>query len=232
MFAELRTFESSGTPLSNNFVEALAVGSPRLEELNLEGTYNITAKGIKAIIDNCPLLHTVSLSGASATDANVQLFDNLRTLKIMNVERFFSDSALLHIAQNCPLLTEFRLENCSGVTTGGVNEVLTCCRELRKLSFGGCRGISVDHTLLSVAEMCPFLTHLSVLCPCTYFGQGLTFVAQSCTYLQRVTLTTNRLFQHLSPRTFFGAHVQVDVIIDSATICWEFIEFNGYDVRL
>lgn len=235
-FSALRIFESRYTPLSSSFLANLAVGSPLLESISLEGTAFIIPTGFHAIADNCPLLHTVALAGECVTDLSllplVKQCRNLHTIEITKVHRYFSNDSLRYIAQYCPLLTTFRLENCCDVTTSGVKEVLTRCKALRKLSFGGCRGISVDHALIAIAELCPFLTHLCVLCPYTYFGQGLTFVAPSCTYLQRVTLTTNRLFQHLSPRTFFGAHVQVDVIIDSAAICEEFVEFNGYDVRL
>ena len=148
------------------------------------------------------------------------------------MHRYFSNDSLRYIAQYCPLLTTFRLENCCGVTTSGLKEVLTRCKALCKLSFGSCRGISVDHTLIAIAELCPFLTHLSVLCLYTYFGQGLTFVAESCTCLQRVQLTTNRSFEYLSPRSFFGAHVKVEVNVDSAVNCEGFVYYDACEVTL
>ena len=235
-FSALRTFESRDTPLSGSFLANLAVGSPLLESISLEGTAFIIPTGFRAIADNCPLLHTVSLTGESVTDLSllplVKQCRELRTIEITEVHRYFSNDSLRNIAQYCPLLTTFRLENCCDVTTSGVKEVLTRCKELRNLSFGGCRGISVDHTLIAIAELCPFLTHLSVLCPYTYFGQGLTFVAESCTCLQRVQLTTNRSFEYLSPRQFFGGHVKVEVNVDSAVNCKEYVPHDGYEVSL
>eukprot|EP01032_Pedospumella_encystans_P014946 gene14946-17141_t len=235
-FSALRTLESRDTPLSSSFLAKLAVGSPFLESISLEGTAFIIPTGFHAIADNCPLLHTISLSGESVTDLSllplVKQCHNLRTIEITKVHRYFSNDSLRYIAQHCPLLTTFRLENCCDVTTSGVKEVLTRCKALRKLSFGGCRGISVDHTLIATAEMCPYLTHLSVLCPYTYFGQGLTFVAESCTCLQRAKLTTNRSFEYLSPCKFFGAHVKVEVNIDCVANCEEYVPYDGYEVSL
>ena len=69
-FSALCTFESSGASLSDSFLNAIAMCSPLLEELKLEKGYDITPRGLQSIAERCPLLHTVTLSGATATDAH------------------------------------------------------------------------------------------------------------------------------------------------------------------
>lgn len=228
-FSVLRTFESSGASLSDNFLNALAMCSPLLEELKLEKGYDITPRGLQSIAERCSLLHTVSLSGATATDAHlhpiVRLCKNLRTVNITNgYWDEFSELSLIRIAHYCPLLTTLRLDNCCGATTDDIKDVLEHCKELRVLTILSCTDVNIEATLHSIARFCPLLTHLNMQCRCMNYDECLRAVARSCPNLQEVTLTSSRRFINFIPRNLFGPHVEVLEVVDRKMRCSHYFE--------
>lgn len=60
-FCALRTFESFGMALSDNFLAAIAVGSPHLEVLSLERVHNVSTRSFDVVAANCPLLQDFQL---------------------------------------------------------------------------------------------------------------------------------------------------------------------------
>ena len=226
-FSALRTFEASDTYLSNQFLDVVTVGSPLLEVLVLRGANNITPEGLKLVAFNCPLLHTVSLSDATATDANllpmVKFCRNLRSLEVLRAGKEFTNLSFLRIAYYSPLLTRFRMENCCNLATSGaegsLKDILIYCRGLRDLTLECCTTFDVDTVVQHVAKHCRFLTHLTIKCRHTYSGCGLRAVAQACACLKHVTFVSNYPLINLSFQDIFPLHIEVEEVVDTITRC-------------
>eukprot|EP01032_Pedospumella_encystans_P014945 gene14945-17140_t len=203
-FSALRIFESTKSPLSDNFLTALATGSPLLQKVIL-GNSRITPIGLKALADNCPLLHTVSLSGRVANVTNllsvVLLCSNLRTFEVN-----YDDGDLLDSLRVVRIIRN--------------SHKCDYCRELQTSASGNFTLLaSIDTALHLIAKHCPLLTHLSFQCHHTYSGKGLAEVAQSCNRLQRVQIVTGYPLLSLNPRKMFEQQVEVVEELNDRLCC-------------
>lgn len=193
----------------------------------LRGANNITPEGLKLVAFNCPLLHTVSLSDATATDANllpiIQLCRNLRSLEVLHAGENFTNLSFLRIAYYSPLLTRFCLENGCNLSTSGaegsVKDILIYCTGLRDLTLEGCTTFDVDTVVQRIAKHCRFLTHLTIKCRHTYSGCGLRAVAQACAFLKRVTFVSKYPLNYVSLQDIFPVHIEVEEIVDTTMRC-------------
>eukprot|EP01032_Pedospumella_encystans_P016696 gene16696-19040_t len=162
-FSQLRYLQLTETGSSGLLLAVIAPGSPRLETLLLERAIDIDAEHFTAIAEHCPLLHTVSLNDLFIGDVELQPLvtgcKNLRTLEV-TIPSWddLTDLSLLHIAQNCLLLS--------------------------------LRGRF------------------------SYSSECLSAVAQSCTKLQQVCISTGRRHLKTSLPDVFESHVEVVVTVE------------------
>eukprot|EP01032_Pedospumella_encystans_P016733 gene16733-19082_t len=199
-FFALRTFVSFDAELSDNFLAAIAVGSPHLEEIDLNRASNVSTRGFDEIAANCPLLQDVRLWYMDTYDVHVlpivRSCKNLHTLEIVEPGEFFTDVSLTAIAECCPALHTLCLRECAGITDKGVDKVLKSCTKLRDLSLDGTslmisRMVLTDETLHSIAKHCPLLTSLGIADGYYYSESGLAAVAKGCTRLQHVVFSAS-----------------------------------------
>ncbi len=192
----------------------LAKCCPNLHTLRCTGVHNLTSQ---LLHDFQPLglpLMNVSMGYLPALDDDavktlVQCSPDLRQLDITG-STSVSDAGLAQVAMNCPLLTEFRLNDCSRtVSCGAVMALAKSCRLLRVLEVS-----QRPKTLGSQERLGPF-AHLSTDEEIDYSFDGdlLLFVVGlglCCPYLEKLDISGRRLpAQTTSPRGL-GASIQLD----------------------
>ncbi len=226
-FLALQTFESFNTPLSDNFLTAIAIGSAHLEELRFVGASNVSGRGFEAIGANCPLFKSVRLEYMDCEDVHilpiVRSCKNLRCLQIVEPLGTFTDVSLAAVALNCLALHTLRLEDCSGITDSGVKEVLRSCTDLRELNLDYNMYLT-DETLYSIAKHCSLLTTLSIEGDCDFSDAGLAAVAKECNCLQRVVFSTGGEITQASVGLFSE---QVEVVCEEGDC--EYFEYDMDD---
>lgn len=217
-FNQLRFLQLTETGLTGAFLAAIAPGSVCLEELLLERAIDIDAEHFAAVAEHCSLLHTVSLNDLFVGDVELQPLvtgcKNLRTLEVTIPSRDdLTDLSLLHIAQNCLLLSTLHLHACLRITDDGLKEVLKNCVELRRLYIHSNIRLT-DTTFHSIAAHCPLLRHLGLRGRFSYSTECLSAVAQSCTKLLQVLISTGRRQLKTSLPDVFESHVEVVVTVE------------------
>ena len=219
-FFVLRAFDSSDSFLSDNFLAAITIGSPHLEELSLDAALMVSTRCFDVVAASCPFLQIVRLKYMNIEDAHVlpivRSCKNLHTLEIVEPGDSFTDVSLIAISENSLALHTLRLEECGSITDEGVDRVLKSCTNLRELSLDGTVFLT-DATLYSIAKHCPSLTSLSIESGCYYSDSGLTAVAEACTHLQRIVFSTSGALTQDSAELFSD---QVEVVCEEG--------FNDY----
>jgi F-box/leucine-rich repeat protein 2/20 len=158
----------------------LSKGCPELSDLNLNYCESITDEGIYALAKGCQQLKDLKLvycrkvsdRGIAAISKECHQLSEL----LLDSCPLITDNALQHLSEGCKVLTKLNLDQCLQISDSGL-KFLARCRDLSKLSFCGCQGITdrgIDElisTAMNIAEFkakaaCPKLKQLLLVnCP-------------------------------------------------------------------
>jgi len=123
--------------ITDEGLQALSEGCPNLGHLNLQGVKNISAKGLKLILQNSKKLYNLNLSKVSLTQndltALIPFFRNLRALDISEIDINLDEAAGL-IAQHCKNLRTFNAEKCL-LTDLGLRSLEPLARKLSRVNL-------------------------------------------------------------------------------------------------
>ncbi|KAG0026530.1 Antagonist of MEN (Mitotic Exit Network) [Podila clonocystis] len=87
-------------------------------------------------------------------------FHNLQVVEFYICEKL-TDSIVVAIAENCPLLQHLLMPGCAKVTDVGIGKIALNCPRMKHLDLRACSSVS-DESLILVAKNCKDLWHLNV----------------------------------------------------------------------
>eukprot|EP00899_Mesostigma_viride_P028432 jgi/Mesvir1/8774/Mv02687-RA.1 len=198
-------------------VKVLAKGCRQLNAIGIPHS-DVCDKGLQALADFCPLLHTLDITGCDkVTDAGMMAlaknFHNFRGLDIYyckaitdasmqhlvakggNLEYLstggclgITDVTLRLLGDKCPKLDLLSVEGCNLITDVGVTSVARHCPRLKCLEVRGCPRVT-DASISDVAHFCKDLTHLDVAWCTSVTDASLSSIAQQCKKIKAIDIT-------------------------------------------
>ncbi|KAL9304553.1 hypothetical protein ACSQ67_021816 [Phaseolus vulgaris] len=127
----------SNSWLRDESVEMIASVCPSLEVLDLSSCCGIS-EGVVEVLRRCGEVRNLSLAFCSGVKFTGLDFE-VPKLEELNLSRSGVDDEMLSvISKCCRWLLHLDLENCSGVTTKGVREVVEKCTRLREINLVYC----------------------------------------------------------------------------------------------
>ena len=187
----LTSLKLSGKQITDKSVHQVAISSPNLRELELNGCENISDYTIQCLARGCPELNSLCLSScknitlaAFQPNYNVNsnpstpvysspfspsfMAGNSPTPSFNNLQYLdltlcvnVTDEALDNIADRCPNLLELNLSSCEGITDKGLTCLVKKCRNIQSLYLYRCIRIT-DDAIVQVANHCRSLKKLSL----------------------------------------------------------------------
>ena len=188
---------------------ALARNLPQLRSLSLDNCGNLTHEALRAVAQNCQLLHVLEITSCPRIKAadilrNVPHFNSLKTFKCSyntsavvvaltarcpNLEylhsyyTLFDDNEISILAQNCPALRTLDLPYNRLITDVGVVALGNGCKHMREINLNRCINIT-DIAINEIADKCKELTALRVYdCP-LITTNSLKKIVEQCLDLQ------------------------------------------------
>lgn len=165
---------------TNHGLKIIAGNCPKLEALNISWCNNITAQGVRKVIEGCPLLKDLragEIRGWDDMDLMHEIFmrNSLERLVLMNCDTL-TDASLgvliegrdneIDYLSGRPIVPPRKLKHldltrCRGITDQGVRTFVHNLPEVEGLQLSKCRGI-IDATLTELLPTMPRLTHLDL----------------------------------------------------------------------
>jgi len=137
-----------------------------LQALHITSAGNLTDAAIKIIMEKkLKGLILQSLSSSNVTQQQLQeLIKNCKDVEYLDLGRndsLIDDAMLIVISENCTKLKSILLEECNGITSGGLNTLLTKVGDkMLYLDVGYC---GIEQSFLpKIPELCPNLLVLYI----------------------------------------------------------------------
>lgn len=165
---------------TNHGLKIIAGNCPKLEALNISWCNNITAQGVRKVVEGCPLLKDLragEIRGWDDLDLMQEMFNrnSLERLVLMNCDTLTDESLAVLVEgrdneidylSGRPVVPPRKLKHldltrCRGITDQGVRTFVHNLPEVEGLQLSKCRGI-VDATLTELLPTTPRLTHLDL----------------------------------------------------------------------
>ncbi|KAI9736683.1 MAG: hypothetical protein M1834_000887 [Cirrosporium novae-zelandiae] len=164
---------------NNSAMKILASKCSKLEYLDVSFCCNIDAKGLKRVVECCPLLSELRAGGVKELDNEelmLELFkqNSLERLVLINTDVTDQSLSVLMQGQNpdmdpltdLPIVPPRRLKHldlsgCTDLTDRGIETLAHNCPNMEGLQLSFIKGITED-TLGHVVTTCPNLTHLDL----------------------------------------------------------------------
>ncbi|KAK5122297.1 hypothetical protein LTR85_004208 [Meristemomyces frigidus] len=171
----------SGLAGATNFsMKIIAANCPKLEHLNVSWCNNIDARGLKKVVEACPLLKDLragEVRGWDDLDLMQDLFvhNSLERLILMNCDSL-TDESLTTLIEGKDSEVDFLsgraivpprklkhldLTRCRGISDQGLRALVNNIPEIEGLQLSKCRGV-MDSTLTDLLPTTPMLSHLDL----------------------------------------------------------------------
>ncbi|MED6119444.1 hypothetical protein PIB30_012084 [Stylosanthes scabra] len=187
---ELTCLDLSYSPLSDEFLCAVAEEGLPLRKLKLPGCFEYRYGGISCLLRNCNNLEYLDLQRTLFLDDQcvIGLSMFLGNLNFVNLSENskLSDSSLFAILGNCPLITEIRMER----TSVGKHKLQQDCLVVNShvkflnLARNSCLN---DESVKMIASVCPNLEMID-LSYCESVSDGAVEVLRKCCKIQHMKL--------------------------------------------
>ncbi|XP_047320898.1 F-box protein SKP2A-like [Impatiens glandulifera] len=151
--------------LIDNAVMVVAKFCPKLTDLDLTNSLDLSKHSIIALASGCPNLINLNLSDCSTIEDDICLMylasscTKLYSLNLSNCNNFVTDNSLMIIAGFCNELQILNVSGCTMVSDEGVTSLANGCSEMRALTLDGCLLVT-DVSVLALSEKCPHLNFL------------------------------------------------------------------------
>ena len=168
------------TGATNAGMKILAVNCPKLEYLNISWCNNIDTRGLRKVIEGCPVLKDLragEIRGWDDLDIMEEMFqkNTLERLILVNCDTLTDESLAMFIEgrdseidflSGRPMVPPRKLKHldltrCRGISDQGLKTLVGNVPEIEGLQLSKCYGI-VDATLTDLLPTIPLLTHLDL----------------------------------------------------------------------
>lgn len=160
----------SSASVTDQLLVALGENCKSLTSINLRSCTPFTAAGLQALLQGCPLIERLELSGEVVTDEMLQIIaehgQNLKEI-ILPYCPNITDAGVLPIIVKFPLKV-LDLTSCKEISDNTLQAVAEHLGALEQLKMGICQIFGQDK-LLQVVLHCPKLKHLDIA------GSGIMF---------------------------------------------------------
>ncbi|KAG9293448.1 hypothetical protein G9A89_009172 [Geosiphon pyriformis] len=145
-FSQLETLEVS---MANhqNFTSLNSVIQPNLRKIVLKSCLSLFDDRLIEIARNCSRLESIALLNCTnITDLSLTALARYRNLKLKKIRLFglhnISDTSIYEISNNCSMLQNFAVEQCSRTTGRSFLDIISKCQRLRKFSCNATKNIA------------------------------------------------------------------------------------------
>ncbi|OMO65150.1 Leucine-rich repeat, cysteine-containing subtype [Corchorus olitorius] len=125
------------TFISDESLERFGLISPNLKVVELTSCFQLTSKGIEAVLKNCKFIKKLLLSRWRSTkiiEADSELTElDLEVLKLSY--SIIDDEGLELIGSKCPQLVDLDLSHCQSVTMKSIVKILPSMKKLKRLNL-------------------------------------------------------------------------------------------------
>jgi len=156
MFQHIKHLHSfwcfAGRELTDKTLISIAEGNPELKIFDFSYCKNITDSGLECLVDNCPKITVLSVSGLEKVSGRGlkyvadKLGANLTTFEIQGSFADLQDETLIHISQNCPKLSslQFQTELNPQVTEKGLLGFIDNLEQISRFSIWNYKQFSYE----------------------------------------------------------------------------------------
>ncbi|KAG5537459.1 hypothetical protein RHGRI_024777 [Rhododendron griersonianum] len=123
---------------NDDFMRDICPCLPKMESIELQGCYSLTATTFLVFAKECPALSKITLRHGSLghiqDDFAVNMERNYRVIYLdLTSNMDLEDKLLKDIVVTCPNLQTLKVWGCSQLTKGCLEEILKCCPQIKHL---------------------------------------------------------------------------------------------------
>ena len=183
---------SSCSLLSNNSC-SYVTRIRSLSILILDYIPSIDNKGLKMLCGIGDQLEVLSIQGLGLiTDEGLVLLGRAcNTLKVLNVSNcpFITHESITVICQNSPRINSIHAGSCTGITDGGMQNIIACLSKkfFTSLDVSFCRDIG-DSAILALSEHCPNIKYLTLTSLSKVTDIGMRALLAKCWYIETLLI--------------------------------------------
>ena len=187
-----RSLACYGKAVTNDAVMALLQGCPLLEEVNID-LYSPNDQVLCAVAE-CPSMRLFSFGLP-----HLDLFTDIGLIALsrgclgltelhIHFNDHITDDAILSVARHCHKLVNFTVRYNNTVTSSSVCALINGNPGLTHMSLSSCGRIDGDQCLGALANRCPKLKSIFLLCSNRISNASFEHFVHSCQYLEKIRL--------------------------------------------
>lgn len=121
---------------------------PNLQYLDVSDCFKITGDGISGVLESCPEICYLKISGLKNI-RNICIDFELPRLEVLQAEGLkLNDEQLVAFISRCCHLKNLNLKDCVHLSNEGVKEVVKNCNTLREINLWNCNNVGDDFQFL------------------------------------------------------------------------------------